>query len=406
MNTLSIALETLNKDIKLSKYETEGFLWTVAKEGWSCIKNKDNAVLAAQILYLGKDGSTPINSQMKWFTVKTLTEKVLSLTEDFEGFYPMNASFSSYKEGEEEYIVCFLRTVNYKVETDGSYTLGSDNSISSVLWILLLKETDGILACERKVRVEGQTRRWQTKNAVFGGEFEDCRFLSKPVYINKTITKWAFLGVRYEEDSTVKQYRGYLAFDGKTARFEQTSVLEHKTYKGKNWIPIKHRKNGSMDAVYRIYPFCIVNISTVLDTKKECSVKDITCVYAQKDNINRIGRTFCGGSAYVILDNRTFTVIHEYASVDNRRLYTNRLVEVNSQYEIVRISHAINFGTESPIEYVMGLTAINNKTLLVAVGVNDRATEFHTFTLSYINDLLFSVSEYGGVFHQHLLTII
>ena len=134
---LSDAIETLNKNIKLSKYEAEGALWTVAKEGWSDEKRKRESTLAAQILYLGRDGSTPINSQMKWFTEKALTDRVLSLTEDFEGYYPMNASFSSYRdESDVEYIACFLRTVNYKVESNGAYTLGTDKSISSVLWIL------------------------------------------------------------------------------------------------------------------------------------------------------------------------------------------------------------------------------------------------------------------------------
>ena len=354
-------------------------LHLIAWKQWH--KDKELSVRAAQYILNIDPYNHVILSNIQHYLMElpVINELIIDSVNE-EHFRPMNTCLSKYNN----YLVAFVRSVNYNIVGE-SYLAGPpDNSYTSLTKMVLLT-TDNQTSISKILDIHNQDERWKRGSAIYGGGYEDVRVCPKS-YQEDGMTKWIAIGGRYLADE-IKLFIFEIIYD------DHETVTMSKGYKiqyggdcEKNWTPFKYDSTKQiLTVIYKYSPLVILEIDNKGNVMRSI-----------KDNIKYNLRcdSYRGGSPVVKIKNRYISIVHECRTYDGR-FYFNRMVELNKYMQIIGTSYAFNCRTGEKIEYIMGLIASDDEQFVyIAVGVNDSQSRILTIDANILLSLIHTEHHY------------
>jgi hypothetical protein len=181
-------------------------------------------------------------------------------------------------------------------------------------------------------------------------------------------------------DGEIRQYIGTLKYDGGTPEIIESHRIDYGNKQEKNWIPLLNKEDESIDCIYSYSPLVLLNIRPDGHTKEISSH-----IYNNNQNMHY----YRGGSNVFSINNRRFSVIHQYGEKNNHRLYVNRFIELSDNYEIIGYSDVFNCGTDNNIEFIIGVMVSNDQLYsYLTVGIGDKELMILKLKSSIILDMI------------------
>ena len=248
-----------------------------------------------------------------------------------------------------------LRGVNYSIDGNGAYAIRDAAGV--VRTRNYLAQLDDALRLAQPVAVADHSDRPIAANTTILG-FEDCRLF------HWRKRWWASATVR-DQDATMRAEMVLLALD------DYGTVQTSRTLRGygtqtheKNWMPCV--RGDELLFVYGCDPLTVLKVVQLDDqtARVELLVRHTPTVSA--DYLR-------GGSQLLWFDDGWLAVTHEVVCVGSSRHYLHRLIWLNEDFQLCRVTLPF-FLQHEGIEFVAGIARVPSRdSFVISFGVRDAA---------------------------------
>lgn len=272
-------------------------------------------------------------------------------------WHPMNPSV--YYDHDDAVLYVLLRTVNYTINADGSYSYVDTGIVNTVNFLQeydpLTLELRSSKVIDRPIDMPRPTESMR----ILG--FEDCRLFKwrGELWVSATLLEQDARG-RCE---IVLSRIGESDVDGHL-RFTDWSIVSrncpHPEFNQKNWMPIVDQCGERLRFLYTSEPVAILDETGVMITTNPSPL----ALDNQRGGPPLIGLPVRLGGGYLGLT-------HEVVYIEQRRRYLHRWFKYSSDLTIETMGSPFYF-IDKEIEFAVGLTMMANDTVVVSFGFMDR----------------------------------
>jgi predicted GH43/DUF377 family glycosyl hydrolase len=280
-----------------------------------------------------------------------------------EGWTLFNPTIINYNNG---YLV-LVRSSNYYINQHGQYIIPDcDNNIIKTKYIQLILDSNLNALEEKKVTLDDYAK---TNYPVDG--LEDLRIFKVKdcYYVSGTIRNAA------PYDGTCRI--GLAVYDPIESTIGSIKVINlNNGSHEKNWMPIE-----CQDEIKWLYHTRSNKQTLSLKLNEESKeMISSSCEFPAADN-------FRGGSQLIKIENNYYSIIHEAADLDRKRIYTHRIVEWDENFKIIRFSKSFFLKESRAIEFCAGM-CFNNNQVHIAFGAKDKEAYLASLSLDQFKAIL------------------
>jgi glycosyltransferase involved in cell wall biosynthesis len=266
-----------------------------------------------------------------------------------------------------------LRGVNYTVDANGGYVI--QDTAGVVRTRNYLARLDASLQMTQPAAIADETNRRMADNATIVG-FEDCRLFR---WRNEW---WASATVR-DQDAAMRAQMVLLQLDHRGAVRRCLTLHGHgaQTHE-KNWMPCV--RGDELLFVYSCDPLVVLKVTQLDDQTARVELLNEWTPSAAVDHLR-------GGSQLLWFDGGWLAVTHEVVHIGSSRHYLHRMIWLDADYQLRRITMPFFFLHEG-IEFVAGLArAPSRDSVVISFGVRDAVAHVAEITTAAVRAALEAV---------------
>lgn len=329
------------------------------------------------VLREGSTDVTPALAQSTWYTEKlpTVTDMQVPFQPE-PGWHTLNPSvmptfqnpfLAPGVEAPHSFVIC-VRTVNYTINPDGSYSGFGD----AVCTRNFLQWVDPELRPEGNA-VELQGLPGEETGPVQG--LEDVRLYAQCTGEIRGLCTSLRGGHPRIWD---------VSWDPVTGELKSASVLSPERRCEKNWLPFQNPLTGEVLAVYGHRPLALFDLQ-----------KKLLRVVANGVPLGWDFSTFRGGAAPVPWNGGWLWVVHQVTTLPGmtRRTYIHRFVWADASWRICGLSRPWHFQARHTIEFCSG-AALRKGGLMLTYGVNDADARIAVCAVDTVNKAIHALEEF------------